>query len=1084
MPENLYEVPKEKVRIDVLESYISVGQEKKLIEIGADGKVKYIAQNKRYDFRGPEEKVRASFYVELVEKYKYPPNQLGLEVIVPRRKPEDKADIVIYEDEERKRPYIVVECKKDGISKAEINQAVEQAFGNANSLRAKYAILVAGNVRIAFDVAGFKPSEREKNIIADIPVRYGKVIQYKYKKGDPDWDPSEADRNEVLAKFQQCHDILWEGGKRNPAEAFDEMSKLMFCKIHDERFITKIGEYYKFQIGTHENIQEVVDRVKEIYSDAQDREPGVFTEPIKAEDPLIYSVVEILQGVSLSKTDLDAKGVAFEHFLGKIFRGEMGQYFTPRTIVEFMVEMLDPGDSDCVIDPACGSGGFLLYALDRVRKEVEQKLDPEDARDRWKDFGLYGLFGIEINSQLARVAMINMIIHEDGHSNIENNDALDNSSKFYPRRDIRLGKYTILMTNPPFGAAVKDREKDYLRKYELGSKIKWRKRQNTEILFIERCLDYLRPGAKMGIVLPDGILTNSSLQYVRDFITEKAQILAIVSLPQTAFTHYGAGVKASLLFLRKKQDGEFLPENYPIFMSLTEHIGYDATGRPDKNEFPEILKAYRKFLKEKRSNFPNAPLCFVVERGELQGRFDPFYYKPEFRELIEMLRKGKYPLVELGSVINFSKETWNKSTWHNDTFQYIEISGIDTFSAQIDQVNDVEVKEAPSRAQMLLHTGDILVSTTRPYRGAIAIVPEELNNIIGSTGFAIIRDVQKGIDRKYLFMILHSSLGLKQMEQRMSGGNYPAIVQTELQKIKIPLPPRPIQEKICHKMDEAYRIKKEKEAEAERLLNSIDDYILGELRITIGEPKDEKFFAVFFNQIRGDRLDPYYYQPKFEEQEESLLRAKYPVTKFEDIISEMSGGATPKAKGKDYLEKAGIPFLRIQNITKEGIKLEDVKYINDGIHNSLLRRSQLKPRDLIFTITGRIGTVAVVPEDFGQGNINQHSVRIHLKDGVNEDFIAAFFNTNLGNQMSVRRVSGGTRIALDYPSIRVLQIPLPPLSMQEKIAKEVKSRREQARRLQQEAKEAVEKAKEEVERMILEGGESNTNVVIENHYKA
>lgn len=190
MPENLYEVPKEKVRIDAIESYIAVGQNKKLIEIGADGKVKYFAQNKRYDFRGPEEKVRTSFYVELVEKYKYPPNQLELEVIVPRRKPEDKADIVVYEDEERKRPYIVVECKKDGISKAEINQAVEQTFGNANSLRAKYAILVAGNVRIAFDVAGFKPSEREKNIIADIPIRYGKVIQCKYKKGDPDWDPA------------------------------------------------------------------------------------------------------------------------------------------------------------------------------------------------------------------------------------------------------------------------------------------------------------------------------------------------------------------------------------------------------------------------------------------------------------------------------------------------------------------------------------------------------------------------------------------------------------------------------------------------------------------------------------------------------------------------------------------------------------------------------------------------------------------------------------------------------------------------------------------------------------------------------
>ena len=127
MPENLYEVPKEKVRAHVFEDYIGIGQDKKLIEIGADNRVKYVAQDKRYDFRGPEEKVRASFYVELVEKYKYPSNRLDLEVVVPRRKPEDKADIVVYEDEERKRPYIVVECKKDGISKAEINQEVSRA---------------------------------------------------------------------------------------------------------------------------------------------------------------------------------------------------------------------------------------------------------------------------------------------------------------------------------------------------------------------------------------------------------------------------------------------------------------------------------------------------------------------------------------------------------------------------------------------------------------------------------------------------------------------------------------------------------------------------------------------------------------------------------------------------------------------------------------------------------------------------------------------------------------------------------------------------------------------------------------------
>jgi len=657
-----------------------------------------------------------------------------------------------------------VECKKDGISQAEIKQAIEQAFGNANSLRSKYAILVAGNVRIAFDVANFPSEEREKNIIADIPVRYGKVIKFKYRKGDAQWDLKEVTKDELLAKFQQCHDTLWEGGRRNPAEAFDEMSKLMYCKIQDERFLTKKSEHYRFQVGTYETINEVAERIKKIYKDAQEIDPEVFIDPIKADNPIIYSVAEILQGISLAKTDLDIKGEGYEHFLGGVFRGAMGQYFTPRPIVTFMVNFLEPNINDFIIDPACGSGGFLIYTLEKMREELYAKLDEKDAAYRWQDFALKQVFGIEINSQLARVSMMNMIIHEDGHTNIENADALDNPET-WKRQKIReyfSKKFTLLLTNPPFGASVKDREKSYLAKYELGGKTKKRNRQNTEILFIERCLDLLKPGGRMGIVLPDGILTNSSLQYVRDFINEKTQILGVVSLPQAAFRRpaskgsgdTGSGVKASLLFLRNKKEGEQLPADYPIFMAIAEHIGYDATGRPDKDEFPDILKAWQEFKKTNRIDFfVKAPLCFAIGRGEIEGRIDPFYYKPEFSSFVQRLRNGKYELIDFGK-----------------------------------------------------------------------------------------------------------------------------------------------------------------------------------------------------------------------------------------IISEMSGGATPKAKGEAYLEKGGIPFLRVQNITEEGIKLEDVKYINEETHNKYLKRSKLKPKDLVFTITGRIGTVAVVPEDFGEGNINQHSVRIHLVEGINTDF--------------------------------------------------------------------------------------------------
>ena len=823
---------------------IEIGEEEGLFSITGK-KVEYLAVKKSYNITDPEEQVRVSFYYELIKKYQYPKERIDLEVIVPRREPTDKADIVVYEDDEKKKPYIVVECKRDGISQAEIKQAIEQAFGNANSLRSKYTILVAGNVRIAFDVANFPPEEREKNIIADIPVRYGKVTKFKYKKGDPQWDLRDVTRDELLAKFQQCHDTLWEGGKRNPAEAFDEMSKLMYCKIQDERFLTKKGEFYRFQVGTHETIKEVAERIKKIYGDAQDIDPEVFIEPIKADNPIIYAVAEILQGISLARTDLDVKGEGYEHFLGGVFRGAMGQYFTPRPIVKFMIDFLEPSIDDFLIDPACGSGGFLIYSLERMRKELFAKLDEKDAAYRWQDFALKQVYGVEINSQLARVSMMNMIIHEDGHTNIENADALDNPEN-WKRQKIReyFGKkFTLLLTNPPFGASVKEREKSYLANYDLGGKIKKRNRQNTETLFIERCLDFLKPGGRMGIVLPDGILTNSSLQYVRDFINERAQILGVVSLPQAAFKRpaskgsgdTGSGVKASLLFLRKKKGGEKLPKDYPIFMGIAEHIGYDATGRPDKDEFPEILDIWRKFWKENRKDlFTTTPLYFTVRRSEIEGRIDPHYYKPEFITHIQRLNQGTHKVI-----------------------------------------------------------------------------------------------------------------------------------------------------------------------------------------------------------------------------------------KFGEIISEMSGGATPKAKGKAYLKEGGIPFLRVQNITEDGIELEDVKYINEQTHNGYLRRSKLKPRDLIFTIIGRIGTVAVVPEDFGEGNINQHSVRIHLVDGINEKYIAFLFNTSLGQSLSLRGVSGGTRIALDYETIKSIPIPLPPRRIQDQIATTMEEAYKAKKQKEAEAKELLELAKKEVGKIIF-----------------
>jgi len=550
-------------------------------------------------FKNPEEKVRASYFCELVLDYDYPKEKMDFEVRVPRRTPEDRADIVVYEDEELKRPYLVVETKKDGITDAEFKQAIEQAFGNANSLRATLASVVAGITKTAFDIAGFKPSERAKNVISDIPKKYGKTPKYRFIKGEADKELKTVSREELIKALEKAHDSVWQGGKLAPTTAFDEVSKLLFCKLKDEKNTPK-GEPYLFQIGTHELPDEVYKRVSSIYQKAKKEDAEVFKEDIKLEAKIVYNVVEHLQALAINKIDLDTKGIAFEIFMTDFFKGKMGQFFTPRPIIQFCVKMMNPEKGELVLDPACGSGGFLLNALDFVRAYADKSYDEQEARDHWHSFAKDNLYGIEINDQIARVCKMNMIIHDDGHTNVISSDALENFdeiTKLHPK--FEKDHFDLILTNPPFGAMIKRTEKDYLDKFELG---KDKQNQKTEILFIERCIDFVKPRTgRIAIVLPDGILTNSSLQPIRNFIMERCQILAVVSLPQFAFTHFGAGVKSSLVFLKRRGENE-KTKDYPIFMAIAEHISYDATGRTDpENDLDVIFEEYNKFLKNQNN---------------------------------------------------------------------------------------------------------------------------------------------------------------------------------------------------------------------------------------------------------------------------------------------------------------------------------------------------------------------------------------------------------------------------------------------------------------------------------------------------
>ena len=549
--------------------FIQIGQQKGYIQILNEGTtIHYVVPDKKYRFKDPEEQVRASYYVELIERYQYPEARINLEVTVPRRTPSDYADIVVFDDDEQQIPYIVVECKKDKISEAEFSQAIEQAFGNCHSLYGDLCGVVAGNTRRFFEVKNHNARERTQNIIADFPIGYGTVQEWRYKKGDPNWELLVVERTELIRALEKCHDTLWQGGKLTPTDAFDELAKLLFIKIRDEKKARRDSESYDFQIKTHERPESVATRIKALYQQAKAQDSEVFTEDIEIDDSQLFSVVNHLQGINLNETDLDVKGVAFERFLGNFFKGEIGQYFTPRELVEFMVKMVAPHHEERVLDPACGSGGFLLHALDYIRAQASEFHTPGTPAHytHWHDFAKERLFGIEVNDSIARVAKMNMIIHDDGHSNVIGNDALVGFDILYTQhRHFEKETFDLILTNPPFGAVVKKVESPYLDDYELG---KGNTSQKTEILFLERCFDFLKwETGKLAIILPDGVLTNSSLQYVRDYIEEHFQILAVVSMPQTAFSHYGAGVKTSILFLRK-----FSAEEYSTYQATVNRV--------------------------------------------------------------------------------------------------------------------------------------------------------------------------------------------------------------------------------------------------------------------------------------------------------------------------------------------------------------------------------------------------------------------------------------------------------------------------------------------------------------------------------
>jgi type I restriction enzyme M protein len=587
--------------------------------------------------RTPDEMVRQEYLKALVDEYGFTLDHMAEEVEVSGRgSAQARADFIIWRTPQDKTvensPLIVVECKADNVT---IDRSV-YAQGENYARLTNAPFFVTHNHR---------------------ETRYWRVLHDKMPKhveeieGIPHADASDKEIKELIDRLKvfkedefadllhQCHNVIRNREKRDPVAAFDEIAKVLFIKVYVERELKAKRKrqnlfsvaYLEEQIGDNP-LEDLFQKTKAHYRMDRIFEPD---EKLNLKPATGIEIVRLLEKYNLSDTSEDIKGIAFERFLGKTFRGEIGQFFTPRPIVEFMVRMLDPKEGDIICDPASGSGGFLIRFFEMVRQqiladadrqyqeykarvaadnklsadkkatllrakfeEIQATLNHNREGSRLWNLANRCIYGTDANDRMARTSKMNMIMHGDGHGGVHHHDGFLNVNGIFE------GRFDIILTNPPFGANVEpsdiileeqvtlpdEIEREHQRIYgvpykEALARVRAAKgkpiaslfelpkgkgsgpvrRIKTELLFIERCLALLKPGGRMGIVLPEGVFNNPSLAYVREFCENRARLLAVVSLPQETFYSSGASVKASLLFL-----GRFTEEEAADFAAKQE----------------------------------------------------------------------------------------------------------------------------------------------------------------------------------------------------------------------------------------------------------------------------------------------------------------------------------------------------------------------------------------------------------------------------------------------------------------------------------------------------------------------------------
>lgn len=562
----------------------------------------------------PEEHVRQEIAKSLVREYRYPKSHVSVEFALQLGTRKPRSDLVIFTADQphtQEHARIIIECKAPTIKMTDKDQGVGQLRSYlAACPNAVFGMWINGVDRICYRRVE-KEGQRFWEEVPDLP-QCGKEDESDDRPRFDQLKPASSDA--LLFAFRRCHNFIAGNQGLQKPQAFWELLKLIFCKIHDE----KGAEIQFYAAGAERHGLngpiKVKNRIESLFQDVKDE----FSQIFKAEDrvdldpKVVAYIVSQLQMYTLLDSDVDVKGRAYEEIVGSNLRGDRGEFFTPRNICRMAVLMLDPGEKQLMLDPACGTGGFLITAMNRVIAKIER-----EERLKWKDnleaartsirsriakYAEKCIVGIDFNPELVKASKMNMVMNNDGVGGLHQANSLENPAAWREeslRARKLIGRVDIVFTNPPFGSKIPVTDPSILEQYDLGyrwsydeASDRWtkgtalQKSQPPEILFIERCVQFLKPGTgRAAIVLPDGILGSPGLGYVREWILRNTQILASIDLHPDTFQPF-VSIQTSVLILQRKTQAQIELEtaagqisDYDIFMAVANHVGHDKRGQ-------------------------------------------------------------------------------------------------------------------------------------------------------------------------------------------------------------------------------------------------------------------------------------------------------------------------------------------------------------------------------------------------------------------------------------------------------------------------------------------------------------------------